>query len=162
MIAEALPEAEVVGVDLAPTMLEIARAHAAASPAAARVTFKQGDATALPFPDASFDAVISSGSIKQWPDAVKGLSEIHRVLVPGGRAFILEINRAAPRHAVEAQRRNLQHWLFRLVFPHVVTQGMTPDEARSACMASPFGAPAEERTVLDGLVWLLIARKAVA
>jgi ubiquinone/menaquinone biosynthesis C-methylase UbiE len=160
MAAERLPQAEVVGVDLAPTMIELARGHAAESNAADRVRFEVGDAMALPFADASFDAAISSGSIKQWPAAAGGLAEIHRVLAPGGHAFVLEANKDAPKHAIEAQRKQMQHWLFRLVFPHVVTQGMTPAQARQACVDSPFGEPLEQRLLLDGLIWLLIARKA--
>lgn len=161
MAAERLPQAQVVGVDLAPTMIELARQHAAASPANDRVRFEVGDAMALPFRDAEFDTVLSSGSIKQWPDSAKGLSEIHRVLEPGGSAFVLEINRQAPAVAVEAQRRQLRHWLFRLLFPHVVTQGMSTEEARQACRASPFGEPLEQRMLLDGLIWLVILRKAL-
>jgi demethylmenaquinone methyltransferase/2-methoxy-6-polyprenyl-1,4-benzoquinol methylase len=162
MAAERLAHAEVVGVDLAPTMIELARGHAAASAARARLRFELGDAMALPFGDAEFDTVLSSGSIKQWPDAARGMAEMHRVLAPGGRAFVLEVNRDAPAAAVERQRRELRHWLFRLLFPRVVTQGMSPAEARQACLASPFGAPEEERLLLDGLVWLLAARKAPA
>lgn len=162
MAAERLPQAEVVGIDLAPTMIELARGHAAQSPAAKRLHFDVGDAMALPFPDASFDAAMSSGSIKQWPDAVGGLREIHRVLAPGGRAYILEINREAPAQAIETQRRRMQHWFFRLMLPYVATQGMSPEQARQACAASPFGAPVEQRLLLDGLIWLLIAEKAAA
>jgi ubiquinone/menaquinone biosynthesis C-methylase UbiE len=160
MAAERKPDAEAVGVDLAPTMIDLARGHAAESPAGKRVRFEVGDSMALPFADASFDIAISSGSIKQWPDATRGLAEIHRVLVPGGRAFVLEANKEAPAHAIETQRRKLQHWLFRLLFPHVISQGMSPDEARRACLASPFGEPLEQRLLLDGLIWMLIAKKA--
>lgn len=162
MAAERLPEAEVVGIDLSPTMIQLARGHAAASPAAKRLRFQVGDAMALPFPDASFDAAMSGGSIKQWPDASQGLAEIHRVLAPGGRAFVLEINREAPADTIEAQRRRLQHWLFRLIFPRVARQGMSPDEAGKASMSSPFGVPVEQRLLLDGLIWLMVVRKAEA
>ena len=162
MAAERRPQARVVGVDLSPTMIELAQGHAANSPAIDRVSFKVGDAMTLPFPDASFDVAISSGSIKQWPDTSLGLAEIYRVLIPGGTAFILEVNRDAPPHAVEAQRVKLQHWVFRAFFPRVVTQGMTPAEARAACVATRFGEPSEQQLLLDGLVWLLIARKKAA
>jgi ubiquinone/menaquinone biosynthesis C-methylase UbiE len=160
MAAERLPQAEVVGIDLAPTMIELARGHAAGSPAERRLLFQVGDAMALPLPDSTFDAAMSSGSIKQWPDASRGLTEIHRVLAPGGRAFVLEINKEAPPAAIEAQRRRLQHWFFRLILPHVAKQGMSPSEARQACESSPFGAPLEQRLLFDGLIWLMIARKA--
>jgi ubiquinone/menaquinone biosynthesis C-methylase UbiE len=160
--AEALPNAQVWGIDLAPTMIELARRHAAASPAAARLHFDVADVAHLPFPDAHFDSVLSSGSIKHWPDPLAGLREIHRVLAPGGRAFVIEMNRLAPATAVATHRARLQHWFFRLIYPRVFTKAMTPDEARTIFVASPFGAPAEERMVLDGCLWLFEARKQAA
>lgn len=47
-----------------------------------------GTAEALPFPDDSVDLVVSRGSIFFWDDPVKGLREVHRVLRPGGKAYI--------------------------------------------------------------------------
>jgi ubiquinone/menaquinone biosynthesis C-methylase UbiE len=157
--AEALPDAHVWGIDLAPTMIELARRHASASPAAARLHFDVADVAHLPFPDAHFDTVLSSGSIKHWPDPIAGLREIHRVLAPGGRAFVIEMNRLAPAAAVAAQRARLRHWFFRLIYPRVFTKAMSPAEARAVFAASPFGAPTAERMVLDGCLWLFEARK---
>ena len=160
--AEALPDAQVWGIDLAPTMIELARRHASVSPAAARLHFEVADVAHLPFPDAHFDAVLSSGSIKHWSDPLAGLREIHRVLAPGGRAFVIEMNRLAPPAAVAAQRVRLRHWFFRLIYPRVFTKAMSPDEARTIFAASPFGAPTAERMVLDGCLWLFEARKEAA
>jgi ubiquinone/menaquinone biosynthesis C-methylase UbiE len=159
LAAERLPDTEIWGIDLAPTMIELARRHAAQSPAASRLHFTVGDVAKLPFPDEHFDAVISSGSIKHWPDAVAGLREIHRVLVPGGRAFIGEMNRLAPPEAIAAQRVRLRHWLFRLIYPRVFTKALSPDEARAIFAASPFGGVSEERMLLDGVFWLFEVRK---
>lgn len=154
LLAERLPRAEVWGIDLAPTMIELARRHAAASSAAARLRFEVADVAHLPFRDGQFDAVLSSGSIKHWPDQAGALREIHRVLVPGGRAFIGEMNRLAPPGAIAAQRARLRHWLFRLIYPRVFTTAMSPDEARAVFAASPFGAARRERMLLDGVFWL--------
>jgi ubiquinone/menaquinone biosynthesis C-methylase UbiE len=159
LAAERLPGTEVWGIDLAPTMIELARRHAAESPAASRLHFAVADVARLPFPDEHFDAVISSGSIKHWPDAVNGLREIHRVLAPGGRAFIGEMNRLAPPAAIAAQRGRLRHWLFRLIYPRVFTKALSPDEARAVFAASPFGAASEETMLLGGVFWLFEARK---
>ena len=160
LVAERLPAAEVWGIDLAPTMIELARQHAAASPAAGRLHFEVADVAELPFPDNHFDAVLSSGSIKHWPDQVAALREIHRVLVPGGHAFIGEMNRLAPPAAIAAQRQRLRHWFFRFIYPRVFTKAMSPEEARAVFAASPFGAPAEERMLLDGVFWVFRVRKA--
>ena len=159
LVAERLPGAEIWGIDLAPTMIELARRHAAASSAAARVHFEVADAAHLPFADGQFDAVLSSGSIKHWPDQLGALREMHRVLAPGGRAFIGEMNRVAPRAAIAAQRARLRHWLFRLIYPRVFTKAMSPDEARAVFAASPFGPPLRERLLLDGVFWLFELRK---
>ena len=154
LIAERLPGAEMWGIDLAPTMIELARRHAAASSAGARMHFEVADVAHLPFADGQFDAVLSSGSIKHWPDQLGALREIHRVLTPGGRAFIGEMNRMATPKAIAAQRARLRHWLFRLIYPRVFTKAMSPDEARALFAASPFGPPLRERLILDGVFWL--------
>jgi ubiquinone/menaquinone biosynthesis C-methylase UbiE len=159
LTAERLPSCEVWGIDLAPTMIELAQQHAAASPAAARLHFQVADVAHLPFPDDHFDAVVSSGSIKHWPDPVAGLREIHRVLIPGGRAFIGEMNRLATPEAIASQRARLRHWVFRFIYPHVFAKAMSPDEARRVFGDSPFGAPVQERMLLDGLFWLFEVRK---
>jgi ubiquinone/menaquinone biosynthesis C-methylase UbiE len=159
LVAERLPAAEIWGVDLAPTMIELARRHAAASSAARRLHFEVADVARLPFPDDHFDAVVSSGSIKHWPDQAGALREIHRVLAPGGRLFLGEMNRLAPSAAIAAQRTRLRHWLFRLIYPRVFTKAMSVEEARAVLAASPFRAPAGERLLLDGVFWLFEARK---
>jgi ubiquinone/menaquinone biosynthesis C-methylase UbiE len=161
LIAERQPQAEVWGIDLAPTMIELARQHAAGSPAASRLHFQVADVAALPFPAAHFDAVLSSGSIKHWPDPAAGLREIHRVLVPGGRAFIGEMNRLATPQAIAAQRGRLRHWFFWLIYPRVFQKALSPAEARAVFAASPFGAPLQERLLLDGVFWVFEVGKDV-
>jgi len=160
LTAEALPQVEMFGIDLAPTMVELARGHAAKSPAAQRLRFDVADVAHLPFPDGHFDAVISTGSIKHWPDPIVGLRELYRVLAPGGRVVIIEMNRVAPPSAVSAQRKRIRHWLFRLFYPRIFTKALSPDEARIVFAASPFGAPLHERLLLDGCLWLFEGRKA--
>jgi ubiquinone/menaquinone biosynthesis C-methylase UbiE len=159
LAAERLPHADVWGIDVAPTMIELARAHAVESDAVARLHFEVADVARLPFPDAHFDAVLSSGSIKHWPDQIAGLREMHRVLVPGGRALVGEMNRLAPPGAVATQRTRLRHWFFRLIYPRVFTHALSPEEARAVFTASPFGPPVAERLLLDGVFWLFEARK---
>jgi ubiquinone/menaquinone biosynthesis C-methylase UbiE len=70
--------------DLSPGMLEEARANlASAHPFA----FEQADAQALPFADASFDAVIANHMLYHVPDRAKAFAEIRRVLRPAGRFY---------------------------------------------------------------------------
>ena len=83
---------EATGLDLDPAMIERARANAErAVTAERRPTFVVGGVAALPFPDGSFDLVVSTLSMHHWADAAAGQAEIGRVLRPGGRALIWDI-----------------------------------------------------------------------
>lgn len=74
---------DVTGVDYVPALLEDGRRRAQAEGLA--VTFTEGDAEALPFPDASFDAVLSTLGVMFAPDQDKTASELLRVCRSGGR-----------------------------------------------------------------------------
>ena len=76
------PGGAVTGLDLSPEMLAVA---ARLSP---ELRWQQGSADALPFPDQSFDAVVSQFGLMFFPDPVAGLREMMRVLVPGGRLAV--------------------------------------------------------------------------
>jgi len=89
-IAAALPGVHVVGLDVSGPMIVRARPHLAACPDRARITFVQGDAMALPFPDGSFDGVTGHSFLYLMPDRAKATAEAHRVLRPGGRIVLLE------------------------------------------------------------------------
>lgn len=58
----------------------------------------QGDAAALPFADASFGTVVSTSSLRYWPNAGAALLEMARVLQPGGRLLLLDWCGDALRH----------------------------------------------------------------
>ncbi|MBL9030340.1 MAG: bifunctional demethylmenaquinone methyltransferase/2-methoxy-6-polyprenyl-1,4-benzoquinol methylase UbiE [Phycisphaerae bacterium] len=94
--------ARVVGLDFTAEMLAIARQKAAkrntrpTDPSA--VEFAEGDAMALPFPDASFDAVTIAFGIRNVAEPMRALREFFRVLRPGGRVVVLEFDR--PRTAL--------------------------------------------------------------
>ena len=84
------PGGRVVGSDFSERMLDLARAKAAARDAAG-VRFEWGDALALSYDDGSFDAVTVGFGVRNFADLERGVSELARVLKPGGRLVILEI-----------------------------------------------------------------------
>jgi len=84
------PSGAVRGVDASPEM--IARANKKARRSGIEVDFQTGIVEALPFPDGSFDVVLSSLMFHHLPPDVRGqcAKEIRRVLKPGGRALIVD------------------------------------------------------------------------
>lgn len=83
------PKGTAVGVDLVPEM--VARAERNLETTGARnVAFQNASGEALPFADRSFDIVLSNGAINLMPDKQAVLSEIERVLKPGGRLMMAD------------------------------------------------------------------------
>ena len=97
----------VIGIDMTPEMLAKARS-AAASMGVANVEFVESEAEHLPFPDASFDVVISNGVIDLIPDKDAVFTELHRVLTPGGRMQIADVTIQNP--VSEEGRRKIDLW----------------------------------------------------
>ncbi len=101
------PEGRVVGIDMTPEMLAKARA-AAAELGAANVELLEAEAEHLPFPDGSFDVVISNGVIDLVPDKDAVFAEIFRVLAEGGRIQVADVTIQNP--VSEEGRRKIDLW----------------------------------------------------
>jgi demethylmenaquinone methyltransferase/2-methoxy-6-polyprenyl-1,4-benzoquinol methylase len=86
------PGGEVIGIDFSERMLQFARDKARARRAAqANVRFERANALALPFADADFAAATVAFGARNFSDLERGLSEMARVVRPGGRVVVLEI-----------------------------------------------------------------------
>lgn len=81
-IAAARRFADVAGVDFVPSLLERGRKRAAAE--GLSIEFTEGDALAIPYPDASFDVVLSTYGVMFAPDQERAAAELLRVTRPGG------------------------------------------------------------------------------
>ncbi|HEX7498307.1 MAG TPA: methyltransferase domain-containing protein [Candidatus Limnocylindrales bacterium] len=80
------PEARLTGLDGSVGMLKVIRRESAALPEStqARLAYVHAYADSLPFPDASFDLVMTAFVLQQVPDRMAVIREMHRVLRPGG------------------------------------------------------------------------------
>jgi ubiquinone/menaquinone biosynthesis C-methylase UbiE len=87
-LARQYPQAtELAGIDPARSMIEVA----AGSADDQRLQFSTGIAERLPYPDGSFDLVVSTTSFDHWSDQQAGVSECARVLVPGGQLILADL-----------------------------------------------------------------------
>lgn len=105
---------QVTGVDASSKMISVAKAQQAARPMAAQVDFREVTTIeSLPFPDQSFDGVLCASVLEYVPDVERCLTEIGRVLRPGG-LFLLSI----------PNRRSLLRQGFK--FAHAVSSRLSP------------------------------------
>ncbi len=80
----------VIGIDISEGMLEVGRKKLKAAGIESLITLQVGDSENLEFQDNHFDAVCVGFGVRNFSDLIKGLSEIFRVMRPGGKAVILE------------------------------------------------------------------------
>ena len=93
LLAQRLPAAEIVGLDLSSEMLEAARRKAdRCRLTAPRLTFAEGDAEQLPLADGSVDAVTVGFGVRNFARLEQCLAEMHRVLRPDGTVAVLELS----------------------------------------------------------------------
>ncbi|MEM1165992.1 MAG: bifunctional demethylmenaquinone methyltransferase/2-methoxy-6-polyprenyl-1,4-benzoquinol methylase UbiE [Planctomycetota bacterium] len=92
--------ADVVGLDFTPGMLELARTKRVTAKGSTepRITYVEGDATALPYNDSEFDVVSMAFGLRNVTEPAQALRECYRVLKPGGRCIVLEFS--TPRNPV--------------------------------------------------------------
>jgi ubiquinone/menaquinone biosynthesis C-methylase UbiE len=130
-LAKALPEAEIVATDLNQAMLDVAAGRVRA----ANVRFQAADAQSLPFPDASFDLVVSQFGVMFFPDRVGAYREAKRVLRPGG-AFLFNAWDSVEENPVTAAVAGaLEAWF--------------PPDAESFFRRVPFGYHDKARIEAD-------------
>jgi len=89
LLEEVGPAGSVVGVDDSPQMLAAAARRCERFPNA---EFREGDATALPVEDGSFDAAVCVQVLEYVPDTAAALAEMARVVRPGGRAVVWDVD----------------------------------------------------------------------
>lgn len=93
MAAKQLQPAKIIGIDIAERMLNYGRKKISAKGLDTVIELQTGDSETINFPDQTFDAVTVSFGVRNFENLEKGLTEIYRVLKPGGRLVVLEFSK---------------------------------------------------------------------
>jgi ubiquinone/menaquinone biosynthesis C-methylase UbiE len=91
---------QITGLDISKSFVEIARRNA--KEAGLNIDLREGNASAMPFKDETFDFTFCQAAFKNFSEPVKAISEMYRVLKPGGMAVIADLRRDAS--AVDIER----------------------------------------------------------
>ncbi len=102
----------IVGIDIADDMLEIGRKKIGKKGLASVITLESGDSEALRFDAHTFDAAMVAFGVRNFEDLEKGLSEMHRVLKPGGMILVLEFSKPG-----KFPIKQLYNFYFRYILP---------------------------------------------
>jgi ubiquinone/menaquinone biosynthesis C-methylase UbiE len=101
MMCQQRPQWRVIGIDLAPSMLELGQKNVEQSGLQQQIKLELVDAKRLPYPDAHFDMVVSNSIVHHLPDPLPFLQELKRVLKPNGAIFLRDLLRPASKEIVD-------------------------------------------------------------
>jgi ubiquinone/menaquinone biosynthesis C-methylase UbiE len=132
----------VTGLDISHSFVEIARENARR--AGVNATFRHGDASRMPFPDGMFDLVVCQAAFKNFSRPQPAVNEMHRVLRPGGRAWIEDMRQDASDTAIRDEVRAMHLSRFRGFMTERALRSLrrrayTKEQFVSFAQASPFG-----------------------
>ena len=125
---------KIVGIDISGKMLEIGRKKVSSHGLEGLITLRHGDAEHIPFSDGSFDAVTVAFGVRNFEDLRQGLSEMKRVLRPGGTMMILEFSQPSSfpfRQFYRFYSRYVIPFIGKLISSHSQTYSYLPETAAS-------------------------------
>lgn len=132
------PHLQITGVDLSPEMLAKARERVAELKLTNVRGLHEMDASALAFPDGSFDTVVAMYLITVVPDPVRVMRELERVCAPGGEVIL--VNHFSQDHGARG-------WIERKMAPHAETLGWHPVFPVERVMICPSLKLVEQRSL---------------
>ena len=95
LLAQRCPDIHITAIDLSEEMLKIAKRHISAADLTDRITLERVDAKTLPYPDNTFDGLISNSIVHHIHDSLRALKEMGRVMRPEGTVLIRDLIRPA-------------------------------------------------------------------
>jgi ubiquinone/menaquinone biosynthesis C-methylase UbiE len=148
----------IVGLDVSKTFVKIATEKARS--ANASVAFRQGDAAYMPLSDSSFDFVVCTSAFKNFPEPVKVMNEIFRVLKPTGEAVIIDLRTDSPKEEIDEYVDSLNlsktsSFVTKLIFKQsLLKSAHTRNELLDYAARSNFGSCEIREEGLEIEIWL--------
>ncbi|HVU86394.1 MAG TPA: class I SAM-dependent methyltransferase [Pirellulales bacterium] len=148
----------VVGLDISHSF--VAMATESARQAGVTAEFHQGDAAAMPFADNEFDFIICRAAFKNFSRPVEALDEMHRVLRPGGQAWIVDLSKDASQDDINACVADMNlgranSAIVRWTFKHMLLKrAKSRTEFERLARESAFGSCQIEAESIGFNVWL--------
>ena len=133
---------QITGLDISKTFVDIAKRNARQEHVA--VDFRQGNASAIPLPEGSFDFVLCRAAFKNFSDPVGALREMRRVLKPEGRALVIDLRKDVGKKSLDSYIRGLKagalnafmmKWTFRLM---LIPRAYTKQQFQNFIVESGF------------------------
>jgi ubiquinone/menaquinone biosynthesis C-methylase UbiE len=153
------PNVNVVAVDLAAHMIELARRNVVAAGLSGRIRVQRCDAKGLPFGDGAFTAVMSNSIVHHIPDPRHVINEMVRVTQPGGAIFVRDllrpetdedVKRLVQLYAGDANAHQRQ------MFDDSLRAALTLDEVRSLVTPLGFDAASVQQTSDRHWTWAAV------
>ena len=148
----------VKGLDISKTFVEIAKQNA--EQAKVPVDFRRGNVSDMPFAANTFDLLVCRAAFKNFSQPVKAISEMWRVLKPGGRALIIDlrkdvsprtINQHVDQFAVGAVSAIMMKLTFRFM---LIKRAYTKEQFSKFIAQSPFGRYQMDEDAICLELWL--------
>ncbi len=134
---------QITGLDISKAFVEIARKNAAE--AGVNVEFRQGNASDMPFADNTFDFTFCQAAFKNFSQPAKAITEMFRVLRPGGVSVIVDLRHDASMHDIDDEVEHMglgrldalfTRWTFRLM---LLKSAYSVADMEALVAQTPFG-----------------------
>ena len=144
-------------LEISKTMVELTGRNAA--DAHVNVDIEQGNASAMPFAENSFDLLVCRAAFKNFSEPVKALKEMHRVLRSGGSGVIIDLRRDTPMSAIREYVNGIgigriNRWMTLLTFRFMLLKrAYTRDEIEQMLAKVPFRRTEVHEVAIGMEVW---------
>jgi ubiquinone/menaquinone biosynthesis C-methylase UbiE len=149
---------QITGIDISKSFVEIAQKNA--DTAGVNVTFRQGNASGLPFGKEVFDFTFCQAAFKNFSEPVEAIAEMYRVLRPGGKSVIADMRHDASLPDIEQELENMNlnpvnKWIVRWTFQNMLLKSAySVQEMRYMVSQTPFRQCRIETQGIGFQVWL--------